>query len=161
VIINPQVVVEKGWIRNYIEECIQPNSIDVRLDRLFRIDVAEESFKGLVLGRDTRELPAYIEEFPDEKGFFYIKPFVPYQFLACEFVSLPEGVAARLHVRSTLNRAGVFISAGWWDSGFKNYVGASFCSFAPAKIERGARIAQIVFIEAGCVKLYDGIYNVK
>jgi len=154
-ILSPRVAIERGWIRNVIDKCIQPSSIDVRLNKLFRIE------DGLVVGVKSKILPNWIEEFPDENGFFHLKKFTAYQFLALEFVKLPSDVAMRVYFRSTLNRGGVFVGAGWWDPGFENYVGASFYPFCDTQIEKGARVAQVVFIKAESVSSYNGSYNIS
>jgi len=152
-ILNPRKAIEEGWIKNYGEECIQPNSIDVRLNKLFAIEGI------LFLGVDKRDLPEWEEQIPDRNNFFFLAAGRAYQFECLERVEVPENVIMRLYMRSTLNRSGVFVGAGLWDTGFKNFVGASFYPFCSALIEKGARIAQVVFIKASSAGFYRGQYG--
>ena len=74
---------------------------------------------------------------------------------------MPTGYAGWLIARSTLNRNGIFITSGLYDSGFENFIGGVMhVRGGPARIEKGARIAQFIFVEAETVRLYDGEYSV-
>ena len=45
--------------------------------------------------------------------------------------------------------------------GFENFIGGVMhVRGGPARIEKGARIAQFIFVEAETVRLYDGEYSV-
>ena len=64
--------------------------------------------------------------------------------------------------RSTLNRNGIFITSGLYDSGFENYIGGVMhVRCGPARIERGTRIAQFIYVEAETASMYEGQYNVQ
>ena len=155
-VINPEVAVQKGWIKNVGENCLQPNSIDVRINKLFRIT------QGLTIGIDTKSPASWVEEdVYNEEHFFYLDAFTPYQFEGIERINVPKNVCMRLYMRSTLGRQGVFIGASFWDAGFSNYIGAAIYPFRAAQIQKGSRIAQVVFMEAPSCKLYTGQYNKK
>ena len=152
-ILSPLIAVQKRWITGVGKDCVQPNSIDTRLKRLYVVE------DGLVLGIKNRKLPKWREVEVDRNGYFAIEAGVCYQFECLERVEVPENVIMRLYMRSTLNRSGVFVGAGLWDTGFKSFVGASFYPFCSALIEKGARIAQVVFIEASSAGFYRGQYG--
>lgn len=78
-----------------------------------------------------------------------------------EKVSVPENAAAMLCVRSSLSRKGIFISSGLYDPGFS---GASGCTIynmgdEALKLDKGDRIAQMIFIECDPASQYNGKYQ--
>ena len=93
--------------------------------------------------KDTKEI------FPDSTGEWLLEAGKKYQFDTSHWVAIPEGFAGWLIPRSTLNRNGISITSGLYDSGFQNYVGAVMhIGCGNARIQKGARVAQFVYCEA-------------
>ena len=83
---------------------IQPSSIDVRLDRYFRL-FDNHKYPFIDPAEDQPELTHLIEVRPDEAFILHPGEFV----LAStyEAVTLPDDVAARLEGKSSLGRLGL------------------------------------------------------
>jgi deoxycytidine triphosphate deaminase len=134
---------------------IQPNAVDLRIAKLFRLLPTE-----FYLSNNRKQHRQQEEIHPDDTGEFFLEPNQSYQFDCLETVTIPTGYAGWLIARSTLNRNGVFITSGLYDSGFNNIVGGTMHVRAgPAKIVNHTRIAQFIYAEAETVGMYDGDYN--
>lgn len=128
--------------------CIQPASVDIRLDRkllIFRtwhhpfyIDVKQN------LGHLNE-----VVEIPDDKPFF-LQPgeFVLASTLEC--VTLPLDLVARLEGKSSLGRVGLLIhsTAGYVDPGWHGHLTLELTNVAklPVTLYYGMRIGQISFL---------------
>ncbi len=163
---SPRVAIMNGWITGNIEEKnIQPNAIDFSLDRLFTINgnepfVISEEKKIMRCGEEL--VPSLYDDLrhDDNKSYWKLEPKKVYDGMSNFHVTLPEGIAAMLIVRSTFNRNGVFLTSGLYDSGFNGSIGFAIhnpCGFT--FIEPGTRIGQIVFVAADSAKMYDGGWN--
>ena len=76
-------------------------------------------------------------------------------------VTIPEGYAGWVITRSTLNRNGLFITSGLYDSGYNGVMaGLLHVHHGPATIQRGSRVGQFIMFEAETLSLYDGDYGV-
>ena len=127
------------------EENIQPNAVDLCIDRVWEIGNDR---------KDTKEI------FPDSTGEWLLEEGKKYQFDTSHWVVIPEGFAGWLIPRSTLNRNGITITSGLYDSGFQNYVGGVMhIGCGKARVQKGARVAQFIYIEAETDSMYDGDYN--
>lgn len=64
-------------------------------------------------------------------------------------------------IRSSLSRKGVFCSSGLYDTGYKNIGGLSLYNLGEEVItlQKGTRVAQMVFFKAEPAELYKGHYN--
>jgi dCTP deaminase len=130
----------------YNPEMIQPSSIDVRIDRYFRLfDNHKYAFIDPAL--DQPDLTRVVEVEPDE-------PFVlhPGEFVlgsTYELVSLPDDVAARLEGKSSLGRLGLLThsTAGFIDPGFSGHVTLELSNVAtlPILLWPGMKIGQMCF----------------
>lgn len=145
------------WVSNVDQKCVQPNAIDIRINELFRINTDE-----LLILKD-KESPVHRRRNPvplSSGNTFKLHAGV-YQFETKHYVEMPEGCAGYLIARSSLNRNGVFILSGLYDSGFKNYIGGTLYTTGPVEIEHNARIAQFCMVSAETVNMYSGQYNIK
>ncbi|WP_104128709.1 dCTP deaminase [Cryobacterium sp. Y57] len=129
-------------------EMIQPSSIDVRLDRLFRL-FDNHKYAYIDPAEDQPELTHLIETKPDE-------PFIlhPGEFVlgaTYEQVTLPDNVAARLEGKSSLGRLGLLThsTAGFIDPGFSGHVTLELSNVAtlPIKLWPGMKIGQLCFFQ--------------
>jgi dCTP deaminase len=131
----------------YDAELIQPSSIDVRVDRQFRV-----FHNGRYPYIDVRrELPDLTELVTiDDEGPFILHPgeFVLGQTL--EKVTLPDDLVARLEGKSSLGRLGLLIhsTAGFVDAGFSGNLTLELSNVAnlPITIYHGMPIGQISFM---------------
>jgi dCTP deaminase len=102
-------------------EMVQPSSVDVRLDRMFRV-FENHRYPHIDPAEEQPELTRQVEPTGDE-------PFIlhPGEFVlgsSYEVVSLPDDVAARLEGKSSLGRLGLLThsTAGFIDPGFSGHV---------------------------------------
>ncbi|MBN9605640.1 MAG: dCTP deaminase [Actinomycetales bacterium] len=125
---------------------IQPSSIDVRLDRWFRL-FDNHKYPFIDPAEEQPELTRMVETAPGE-------PFVlhPGEFVlgsTYELVTLPDDVAARLEGKSSLGRLGLLThsTAGFVDPGFSGHVTLELSNVAtlPIKLWPGMKIGQLCF----------------
>jgi dCTP deaminase len=130
----------------YTPEMIQPASIDVRLDRLFRV-FENHRYPHIDPADDQPELTRLVEPEGDE-------PFIlhPGEFVlgsTYEVITLGDSVAARLEGKSSLGRLGLLThsTAGFIDPGFSGHVTLEFSNVAtlPIKLWPGMKIGQFCF----------------
>jgi deoxycytidine triphosphate deaminase len=180
--ISPLTIIKNGWIKfpewmteQQRQKCIQPNAIDITLDRVFVPDYSVASYKygdngvkpisGLFMLNDTTGIKQTIpqkEISEDEDGMFKL-PQTSFVDVMSDFhVNVPAGFVASFIVRSTLNRNGLFITNGLYDQGFNNYMGFVLHNRAltDAYIGKHTRVGQIYFVKAeDSGMMYDGQYN--
>ncbi len=169
--VNPNTVVKEGWIKFpdwMVEEdrlkCIQPNAIDITIDKAFTCMTkdslgAKPSF--FVLSETYKLMRSSIEIDPtDTDGYLKLDSGTT-DILSDFYVNIPTGIAAYLIVRSTLNRNGLFVTSGLYDSGFQGHIGFAIHNDGPtAFIAPNTRVAQIIFVKAeDSGILYSGGYN--
>ena len=134
---------------------VQPNAVDLRIDKIFSISndiftINEQEKKH----RKTTELT------PDENGDFYLIPGT-YEIVMENVVTIGEGEAGWVITRSTLNRNGVFITSGLYDSGYNGVMaGAMHVKCGPVRIRRGTRVGQFLLFKSETLKLYSGDYGI-
>ena len=125
---------------------VQPSSVDVRLDRYFRL-FDNHKYPFIDPAEDQPELTRFVEVDADQ-------PFIlhPGEFVlgsTFELVSLPDDVAARLEGKSSLGRLGLLThsTAGFIDPGFSGHVTLELSNVAtlPIKLWPGMKIGQMCF----------------
>ncbi len=130
----------------YEPAMIQPSSIDVRLDRFFRL-FDNHKYPVIDPAEDQPDLTRLVDVPADE-------PFVlhPGDFVlgsTFEQVTLPDDVAARLEGKSSLGRLGLLThsTAGFIDPGFSGHVTLELSNVAtlPIKLWPGMKIGQLCF----------------
>ena len=128
----------------YAPELIQPSSIDVRLDRFFRV-FENHRYPHIDPAVEQPDLTRLVETDGEE-------PFVlhPGEFVLAstyEIVSLPDDIAGRLEGKSSLGRLGLLThsTAGWIDPGFSGHVTLELSNVAtlPIKLWPGMKIGQL------------------
>ena len=125
-------------------EMVQPSSIDVRLDRYFRL-FDNHKYPFIDPAEDQPDLTRLVEV---DKG----EPFIlhPGEFVLgsiYETVTLPDDVAARVEGKSSLGRLGLLThaTAGFVDPGFTGHVTLELSNVAtlPIKLWPGMKIGQL------------------
>ena len=144
--IRAEVAAGRVRLEPYDPAMIQPSSIDVRMDRYFRLfDNHKYGFIDPAL--DQPDLTRMVEVAPEE-------PFVlhPGEFVlgsTYELVTLPDDVAARLEGKSSLGRLGLLThsTAGFIDPGFTGHVTLELSNVAtlPILLWPGMKIGQMCF----------------
>jgi dCTP deaminase len=132
----------------YDETCVQPSSVDLHIDRSFR--VFRNSRKTFI---DVRQDQADLTELVEVAG---EEPFIlhPGEFVlgaTLERVALPADLVARLEGKSSLGRLGLVIhsTAGFVDPGFDGHLTLelSNVSTLPITLYPGMKVGQISFQE--------------
>jgi dCTP deaminase len=128
----------------YDAAMIQPSSIDVRLDRWFRV-FENHKYPHIDPSTEQPDLTRLIEPEGDE-------PFVlhPGEFVlgsTFEVVTLPDDIAGRLEGKSSLGRLGLLThsTAGFIDPGFSGHVTLELSNVAtlPIMLFPGMKIGQL------------------
>ncbi len=128
------------------EAMVQPSSVDVRLDRYFRL-FDNHKYQHIDPAVDQPELTRLVEVEADEAFVLHPGEFV----LAATFevVTLPDDVAARLEGKSSLGRLGLLThsTAGFIDPGFSGHVTLELSNVAtlPITLWPGMKIGQMCF----------------
>lgn len=132
----------------FTPEMIQPASIDVRLDRFFRV-FNDRQYTYVDPAEDQGELT---EQFSVAQG----EPWIlhPGEFVlgsTLERVHISGQIAARLEGKSSLGRLGILThsTAGFIDPGFNGYITLELSNVSPlpVKLWPGMKIGQICFFE--------------
>ncbi len=140
--INDKRIVLDPWD----EAMVQPSSVDVRLDRFFRL-FDNHKYQHIDPAKDQPDLTRLVEVAGDE-------PFVlhPGEFVlgaTYEVVTLPHDIAARLEGKSSLGRLGLLThsTAGFIDPGFSGHVTLELSNVAtlPITLWPGMKIGQLCF----------------
>jgi dCTP deaminase len=130
----------------YDAEMVQPSSVDVRLDRYFRV-FENHRYPHIDPAAEQPDLTRLVEAVGDD-------PFVlhPGEFVLAstfEVVTLPDDVAARLEGKSSLGRLGLLThsTAGFIDPGFSGHVTLELSNVAtlPIMLWPGMKIGQLCF----------------
>ncbi|MDM4762296.1 dCTP deaminase [Galbitalea sp. SE-J8] len=127
---------------------VQPSSMDVRIDRYFRL-FDNHKYPFIDPAENQPELTRLIEVDPE-------RPFIlhPGEFVlgsTYEQVTLPDDIAARLEGKSSLGRLGLIThsTAGFIDPGFSGHVTLELANVAtlPIKLWPGMKIGQLCFFQ--------------
>jgi len=128
------------------DDMVQPSSIDVRIDRYFRL-FDNHKYPVIDPALEQPELTRLVEVNHDDAFVLHPGEFV----LAStyEVVTLPDDVAARLEGKSSLGRLGLLThsTAGFIDPGFSGHVTLELSNVAtlPIKLWPGMKIGQLCF----------------
>jgi dCTP deaminase len=142
--IRAEIASGRVVIEPFDKEMVQPSSIDVRLDRYFRV-FENHRYPHIDPAVEQPDLTRLVEPAGDE-------PFIlhPGEFALAssyEIVSLPDDVASRLEGKSSLGRLGLLThsTAGFIDPGFSGHVTLELSNVAtlPIKLWPGMKIGQL------------------
>ena len=127
---------------------IQPSSIDVRVDGLFR--VFRNHTAGIIdVKLDLTGLTELVEIPAD--GVFMLHPGEFVLGSTLERVAVPDDLVARIEGKSSLGRLGLLIhsTAGFIDAGFDGHITLELANVAslPITIYPGMKIGQISFMQ--------------
>ena len=137
-------IVIDPWDRGFI----QPSSVDVRLDRFFRM-FDNHRYPVIDPAAEQEDLTRLVDVGSAE-------PFVlhPGEFVlgaTYERVTLPDDIAARLEGKSSLGRLGLLThsTAGFIDPGFTGHITLELSNTAtmPIKLYPGMKVGQLCFFQ--------------
>jgi dCTP deaminase len=130
------------------EGCIQPSSVDLHVDRSFRV-FRNYSESIIDVKRELTDLTEMVDI--DGDGVFILHPGEFVLGATLEQVTLPDDLVARLEGKSSLGRLGLLIhsTAGFVDAGFSGHLTLELSNVAnlPITIYPGMKIGQISFLK--------------
>ena len=135
-------------VEPFDSKMIQPSSVDVRLDRFFRVfenhkyEVIDPSIEQPDLTREVAVAPS--DHFILHPGEFVLAS-------TYEVITLPDDIAGRLEGKSSLGRLGLLThsTAGFIDPGFSGHITLELSNVAnlPVKLYPGMKIGQLCLIK--------------
>jgi dCTP deaminase len=145
--IRAEVQTGRVRVEPYDVAMIQPSSIDVRLDRYFRV-FENHKYSVIDPSVEQSELTREVEVGPKE--FFILHPGEFVLASTYEVISLPDDLAGRLEGKSSLGRLGLLThsTAGFIDPGFSGHITLELSNVAnlPVKLFPGMKIGQLCLI---------------
>lgn len=154
----------KSIITEVEQQDIQSNAIDLKLGKVFRI--SNDLFE---ITNDSKKMRTTFEVIPDQDDFFNLDPGV-YEIVMTNVIGVSDSEAGWVITRSTLNRNGIHIFSGLYDSFYGMDVstgqfvggvmaGCLHVNCGPARIKRGTRVGQFLLFSAEMLHRYDGSYG--
>jgi dCTP deaminase len=133
----------------YDDDLLQPSSVDVRVDRYFR--VFRNSRYPFIDVKEPMEELTELVEITDESQPFILHPGEFVLGSTLERITLPDDLVARLEGKSSLGRLGLLIhsTAGFIDPGWDGHVTLELSNVAnlPITIYFGMKIGQVSFVQ--------------
>jgi dCTP deaminase len=146
--IKEQISAKRVAIEPFDTAMVQPSSVDVRLDRFFRV-FENHKYSEIDPSVEQPELTRELEVAADEHFILHPGEFV----LAStyEVITLPDDIAGRLEGKSSLGRLGLLThsTAGFIDPGFSGHITLELSNVAnlPVKLFPGMKIGQLCLIK--------------
>jgi dCTP deaminase len=144
--IRAEITAGRIVIDPYVPEAVQPSSIDLHLDRRFRV-FKNSRYPYIDVREEQAELTELVEISGDEPFILHPGEFVLGSTL--ERVALPDDLVARLDGKSSLGRLGLLIhsTAGFVDPGWEGNLTLELSNVAnlPITLYDGMKIGQISF----------------
>ena len=132
----------------YDESLLQPSSVDVRVDRYFRV-FRNHEYPYINVKEAQEDLTELVEIVGDDPFILHPGEFVLGSTL--ERVRLPDDLVARLEGKSSLGRLGLLIhsTAGFIDPGWDGHVTLELSNVAnlPITIYHRMKIGQVSFVQ--------------
>ncbi len=135
-------------VEPFTDSMIQPSSVDVRLDRFFRV-FENHKYEVIDPSLEQSELTREVAVAPDD--FFILHPGEFVLASTYEVITLPDDIAGRLEGKSSLGRLGLLThsTAGFIDPGFSGHITLELSNVAnlPVKLYPGMKIGQLCLIK--------------
>src|SRR5213592_1955710 len=146
--IRAEIEAGRVVIDPYDPDLVQPSSVDVRVDRRFRV-FHNARYPYIDVRQPMEDLTEQVEISGDQPFILHPGEFVLGSTL--ERVTLPDDLVARLEGKSSLGRLGLLIhsTAGFIDPGWDGHVTLELSNVAnlPITIYHGMKIGQISFMQ--------------
>ena len=135
-------------VEPFDEAMIQPSSVDVRLDKFFRVF---ENHKYSVIDPSIEQAELTREVIAEDDEAFILHPGEFVLASTYEVITLPDDIAGRLEGKSSLGRLGLLThsTAGFIDPGFSGHITLELSNVAnlPVKLYPGMKIGQLCLIK--------------
>ena len=135
-------------VEPFDSKMIQPSSVDVRLDRFFRVF---ENHKYEVIDPSIEQPDLTREVAVASNDHFILHPGEFVLASTYEVITLPDDIAGRLEGKSSLGRLGLLThsTAGFIDPGFSGHITLELSNVAnlPVKLYPGMKIGQLCLIK--------------
>ena len=127
--------------------CIQPSSVDIHVDRYFRV-FRNHTFRVIDVKENQEDLTELVELAEDDCFILHPGEFVLGS--TAERLGVPDDLVARIEGKSSLGRLGLLIhsTAGFIDPGFHGHITLELSNVAtlPITLYPGMKIGQISFL---------------
>ena len=142
---------------NFEENQIQPNAVDLKIKQVSLITGGKVCLVGNIKQHAER-----VAIKPNGDG-HYILTEGKYDILFDGKVVVGDSEAGFLITRSSLNRNGITISSGLYDTGYNSVIGGVLHvpSNTTLIVGKNERLAQFLLFDADTLHNYDGVYNDK
>ena len=142
--LRAEIAAGRLGIDPFDDALVQPSSVDVRLDRFFRV-FNNSQYTHIDPSQQQDELTTLVEPKGDEPFVLHPGEFVLGSTL--EIVTLPDDLAGRLEGKSSLGRLGLLThsTAGFIDPGFTGHITLELSNVAnlPITLWPGMKIGQL------------------
>ena len=139
---NARIVIDP-----FDDTCVQPSSVDLHVDRFFRV-FRNHSQRVIDVKEDQEELTELVEVIEEDALILHPGEFVLGATL--ERIALPDDLVGRLEGKSSLGRLGLLIhsTAGFVDPGFDGHLTLELSNVAnlPITVYPEMKIGQISFL---------------
>ena len=146
--IRAEIAANRVGVEPFEEAMIQPSSVDVRLDKFFRVF---ENHKYSVIDPSTEQPELTREVIAEGEEPFILHPGEFVLASTYEVITLPDDIAGRLEGKSSLGRLGLLThsTAGFIDPGFSGHITLELSNVAnlPVKLFPGMKIGQLCLIK--------------
>ena len=146
--IRAEIAANRVGVEPFDEAMIQPSSVDVRLDKFFRVF---ENHKDSVIDPSTEQAELTREVIAEGDEPFILHPGEFVLASTYEVITLPDDIAGRLEGKSSLGRLGLLThsTAGFIDPGFSGHITLELSNVAnlPVKLFPGMKIGQLCLIK--------------
>jgi dCTP deaminase len=145
--IREQLAAGRIGIDPFDDSCVQPSSVDLRLDSLFRVFL-NHTMPVIDVKQDLEDLTRLVEIGAGDAFILHPGEFVLGS--TSERVTLPDDLVARIEGKSSLGRLGLLIhsTAGFIDAGFSGHITLELSNVAnlPITLYPGMKIGQVSFL---------------
>ena len=119
--IRAEIAAGRVAVEPFAESMVQPSSVDVRLDRFFRVF---ENHKYSVIDPSIEQSELTREVIVEPNEHFILHPGEFVLASTYEIITLPDDIAGRLEGKSSLGRLGLLThsTAGFIDPGFSGHI---------------------------------------
>jgi dCTP deaminase len=146
--IRAEITAGRVAVEPFAESMVQPSSVDVRLDRFFRVF---ENHKYSVIDPSIEQSELTREVVVEPNEHFILHPGEFVLASTYEIITLPDDIAGRLEGKSSLGRLGLLThsTAGFIDPGFSGHITLELSNVAnlPVKLFPGMKIGQLCLIK--------------
>lgn len=145
--IREEVAAGRLVVEPYEPANVQPSSIDIRLDRYFRV-FRNHTARVIDVKENQEDLTELVEIGDDDCFILHPNEFV--LGATAERLALPDDLVARIEGKSSLGRLGLLIhsTAGFIDPGFDGHITLELSNVAnlPITLYPGMKVGQISFL---------------